>query len=638
MPLLKRGHAPRRDGGRLLCEFDEEWRAGTGMALKFLRRHRWSVAAASVVLLGYVAVLCCMPRHVFWSPDEGGKFLELHSIRWQDGFTYTVPYAAQRIDPDFKFYPRIPTPISDTFLYPATSAQGNVIFHWPIWFPLLSSVMLRAFGLSGIYLIPLLSGWLIALVSGRIVHFFSPRLAPLGILLVGCATPVFFYSQCFWEHTLATLLGMLAVAILVAAPPGSRGALVTIVPPLLAAMMIRIEMVAFAAAAFLAWGFSGLVAGLRPGVAAEAAASSPLVRQSGRRLRWGSYLLLVCLAAGTLSIAVSTAPTRQQRFITTLPARIGATLRQLPHLPRSVVSVFVNTGRDEGPALNAAWVILACIAVGLCFVAPFVSSVRTEAAVVIPALTVVLAFSASVAVLDQEYRALHGIFPVAPFMVIWAYVLPDAWRRHDSRLLMLAGFAVLYLVLGCTAIFVFYVDAEGGLRSGLEWGQRYLLTLYPILTILSLLALRTYRKSTRPARLKTIFTVVVSTMMLIGVQQEVRGLAMLRANREKFAAWDRALRSDGPIVTNLWWLPTTLAPLFLTKEMSYVRSPTELGDWVRLAVAQEIPAFTFVSLGPVQDGLLANTAARRVPQASRAVLGLYLTRFDLAAGGSPATR
>jgi hypothetical protein len=177
------------------------------------------------------------------------------------------------------------------------------------------------------------------------------------------------------------------------------------------------------------------------------------------------------------------------------------------------------------------------------------------------------------------------------------------------------------------------VDAQGGLLSGLEWGQRYLLTLYPVLTILSVLALQAYRESRRPGLLKAIFTLAVSAMMLIGVQQEVRGITMLRANREKFAVWDRALRSDEPIITDLWWLPTTLAPLFLSKAMSCVYTSAELAEWVRLAAAQEISGFTFVSLAPVQDAMLTNAAVRRVPQGARSVWGLYLTRFDLAATG-----
>ena len=265
--------------------------------------------------------------------------------------------------------------------------------------------------------------------------------------------------------------------------------------------------------------------------------------------------------------------------------------------------------------------------------APFLSSMRIEAAAVAPALLIVLAYSASVAFLGQRYRSLHGIFLVAPFTVVAFYALPEAWRRRDAALLALSSFAALYLVIGCAAIFVFYVDAEGGLLTGLEWGQRYVLALYPVLTVLSVVALYMYQQSNRPVWLKRYFMVMVSAMMMIGVQQEVRGSTMLRFNREEFALWDRALRTDGPLVTDLWWLPATVAPLFLTKEMSYVQGPTELAEWVSLAAAQGIRRFTFVSFVPIGNGQLVDAGVRRVPQESRSVFGLHLTQFDVVSPG-----
>ena len=598
-----------------------------------LRRHHWNIAAAAAVLLIYAAVLASMPAHVFWSPDEGGKFLEMQSMHWHDGLTYTVPYASQRIDPHFDFYPRLSASDSGAFPYPSATAQGSVRFYWPIWFPLLSRIMLQALGLRGIYLIPLLSGWLITLLSGRIVHAFTPRLAPLAILLVGLATPVCFYSQCFWEHTLTSLLGLLAVAILVARRSGSVATPLAMVPPLVAATMLRIEMVAFAVAAVLMWGLTGLVTRgwVSSEVEATSASSSRDARRSGQLPRWAAYLLLVCLAAGALTMIVLTAPLRQQRFIATLPTHLGLFVLKMPHLPRSVASLLINTGLNEGPIVAPAWVAVACVAVGLCFVAPFIAAARTEAAILIPALVATLVFSTSVVLLSRGYRALHGIFPVAPFLVIWLYALPDAWRRRDAKLLTLAGFAVVYLLIGCAAIFIFHTDTQGRLTTGLEWGQRYLLTLYPILTILSLVAFSAYWHSTRPVRLRNAFAVLVSAMVVIGVQQEVRGIAMLRFNRVKFADWDRWLRSDGPIVTDLWWLPATLAPLFVSKEMSYVARPAHLARWVPLAAAHGVTDFTFASLGPVDDAALSDVAARRVAQDSCVVSGLSLTRFRLAA-------
>jgi len=585
-----------------------------------LRHHVWNVGAGVCVLLVYVFVLSIMPRHVFWSPDEGGKFIELQTIQWHGGLTYVIPYADQWIDPAFKFYPHLFGSDGDPFLYPVAAEDGTVRFHWPIWFPLISGWMLHAFGLTGIYVIPLLSGWFIALVSGRLAYALKPRLAPLTIVLVGLATPVFFYSQCFWEHTLAAVLALVAVMVLATARHRSFGTAVAMSLPLFAASVLRIEMLAFAAAAVFTWKLTGLPS--------QGGSKSAIRVASWSRARARSIVLLGCAGFVALSVFATLSP-RHQHLVSMFPTRAAAALVNAPHLPRSLASLFVNTARNEGPKLHPLWVTVTGVAIILCLVAPFVRSVRMEAVVIIPALLIVLVFSIWVAQLDQQYRSLHGIFPVAPFLVIAFYALPDAWRHRRRASSAVASVGFLYLVFGCGAVFVFYVNAEGALLSGLEWGQRYLLALYPVLTVLSVAALDAYRHSPRPVALKRAFTVLVSAMMILGVRQEIRGLAMLRVNRQMFAAWDQALRSDGPIVTSLWWLPATLAPLFVTKGIAYVRSPQALAEWTPLAAAHGIAQFTFVSLAPIPDRQLATAGRRQRLRDSRFVSGMVFTRFDV---------
>ena len=141
----------------------------------------------------------------------------MRSVRWQDGFTYQIPYAGRPLDPELEFFlPEL------TYPRPSATPSGtpHLRFATPIWFSLISLPGLAAFGITGLYLLPLLSGWLIALISGLLARTFNPRLAPVAILVVGLATPVFFYSLTFWEHTPATLYALVAVWILVTAQPG----------------------------------------------------------------------------------------------------------------------------------------------------------------------------------------------------------------------------------------------------------------------------------------------------------------------------------------------------------------------------------------------------------------------------------
>ena len=592
--------------------------------------HRWDLAAAAVVLLIYAVVLSVMPRHVFWSPDEGGKFLLAQSMRWQDGLVYQVPYAGRLLDPEFEFFLS-----SRTYYRPAVTPSGALrhSFPIPIWFPLISRPGLAVFGVTGLYLLPLLSGWLIAVVSGLLARTFNPRLGPLAILIVGLATPIFFYSLTFWEHTLATLCAVAAVWILVTAQPGRLRTLLSMTPPLLLAMTLRIEMVPFSAACVLTWGLCGLIARWRP-VRCSQPKAPPVLPVS----RLSGLVAGALLAVGLSYFLVSSITTRHAHLITSLPKRIVASLDALPIVPSGLSAVLINSDAAGGPRLDYAWAMM--VALGLCFLAPFLTRVRIEVAMLVPALLVVLGLSGFVVLSGDSYRSLHGIFLIAPFMVVWPYVIPYAWHVRNYALLTLAALAFLYLTIGSGAILYAYGTQIGGLRVGLEWGQRYMLTLYPILGVLSLMSVQIYRESARPGWLRAAFTIVVSILMMVGFQFEVRGLATMRSDRQKLAVWDRALRTEGPIVTDVWWLPSAVAPLFEKHQMFYVADRRDVARWISMAGRHHVPSFTFASMWPLKEGEFGTAVVQGAPEHTRSVRGLYLTRFDIPpnAHPTPATR
>jgi len=82
----------------------------------------------------------------------------------------------------------------------------------------LSRPFFDSFGAAGLYVIPVLSGWLIAVLAGIWAAAHEPRLGAPATLVAGLATPIAFQSVSFSEHTLATLCGAVAVTALVLAP------------------------------------------------------------------------------------------------------------------------------------------------------------------------------------------------------------------------------------------------------------------------------------------------------------------------------------------------------------------------------------------------------------------------------------
>jgi hypothetical protein len=218
--------------------------------------------------------------------------------------------------------------------------------------------------------------------------------------------------------------------------------------------------------------------------------------------------------------------------------------------------------------VSEAWIAAAAIAVLLGLLAPLARSVRVQAVMIVAAMSMMLACSAALVLTGEPYRGLHGLFPVAPFAILWPVALRRAWERHDSALLALGTATWTYLLFIFAALALTYIH-KGLLDVGMQWGQRYLLTAYPMLAILSLVALRALRASLPPGGLRLACVTLFALLVAAGVSLEIRGVRMLHGTRGIMAQWDAAMRSEGPIVTTVWWIVPAVADLFLTHEMFF---------------------------------------------------------------------
>lgn len=564
--------------------------------------------ATATVLAIYLSVLAVMPKHVFCSPDEGGRFFELRSVEWRDGLTRTIPYPGRDFDPSYQFFPT-------SRIYPRLRPDGSIQLPWPAWFPLLSQIPLAAFGMTGIYLVPLFSGLLVALLAGVLAYEHSPRLAPLAVLVVGLASPVFFYSLAFWEHTLATLLAMLGVVVVVVG--GRRpSSLLAAIPIALLACMLRLEMVAFVVALAAAVVLSNLRA---PASSVTVSRTSPSWRFSRPGLRLTGLALIFGLGV-TFVLAIPSY--RAGMLWWGLPSRREG-LSFFARVPRGLLQIFINTELNGGPLIDRQWELLALGAVAATVLAAFVRRSRVEASLIFPALVVILSLSAWLAWTPPLHRSLHGLVPIAPYVVIAAYAVPHAWRQRQRPLLFLSLITTLYLVCGIAAVMVFYL-APWGLETTLEWGPRYLLTAYPLLAILTVLAARTYWRSTRPAAQRVAFVTLLAVLTGISALQQARGLQMVYDNRQTAAGWDRVLRKHGPIVTNVWWLPSAVAELATSRELFFVYDRAAYEEWLAEARRRQLREFTFASMGPLK----MKSRQTRLLGATRRQL-LYVSRLRL---------
>ena len=164
------------------------------------RRSRAMVGIVSIgaVTLLYFLTLAILPRDGFWINDNGCKFIQTRSLIETDYRDFSIPWPGRDVDPEFTCNP-LPSPFGHLV--------GDRLFGTfsPV-FALLSSVSFHWSGYAGLYFLSWMGG-LLTLAGVWSITGLLPmpdrarRIAqPLGVGIVGLATPIWFYSVTFWEH------------------------------------------------------------------------------------------------------------------------------------------------------------------------------------------------------------------------------------------------------------------------------------------------------------------------------------------------------------------------------------------------------------------------------------------------------
>ena len=573
----------------------------------------WATHAARVALLGiYLAALHSMPTSVFWHPDEGAKYLAMLSLRWDDGLQYVMPYGGRAIDPQLDYYASRCTP---SFLYPSLDAHGALQHRWPIWFPLLSRPFYGAFGLAGLYIIPLLCGWMIAVFAGRWAAWYDRALVPIATLLVGCATPMLFYSLNFSEHTLATLCGVLALSAFASdrQPRWLRG--VAVVLAVTAATMLRAEMLAFAVAIALCAVLVSL--GERPGTAHAGAVSRGDLLSAPKVL---AVLVVVGCVATALAFAVL--PPRHRELVASLPSLLALNVRKLEYLPRSVVSIFAGSP-DEGFPGGLAGRVAIFLAIAAAVCGPFVRQ-PTGWALVLGAVFVFVECSLFMALAGRPYLSRQGVLSVAPFMIAVPAAVAYLRGRAEPQLRRLVGVGLSYAVVGFFVLFVSRVTVLGDFPIGRDGAARYMLTLYPVGAVLALVAAQMVRRSAIPALIRSGFMILVTAGVVIAAYYQHRGIQEMRANKAMLLQWEAALRRHEHVLTDVWWLPASLAPFYATHEIYCVGELGDLPTWIARAASRGVASFAIATTDWVVIPPNVPSPRRIVPQGCETVAGLQV--------------
>ncbi len=503
---------------------------------------RWPIALVASV---YIACALWLPDGGFWINDNGLKFIQVEGLLRPGPTSFAIDWPGAAIDPSYRF-----GPITRGFRH---ISDGEVYAAYSPFFALLSAVPFRAFGLIGLYLLPLLGGllslWAVQQLAGMVCGEArdASRIATLAVLGVGLATPLWFYSLTFWEHAPAVALGCWCVVFCLRyrAEPTPRRAALT---GLLAALPIylRTDAYLFAAVCLLAAWLGArrrtrdaailggaLFAALVPlWVLHWVTVGNPLgphvASQGWGEIEGAAYLARRFETLGNLLVAGHRNPWWSAAAF-------------LPFALAGLARLRFEAGRRP-------------------------SAVPIAAAGGLFAGLVVMAGHLGAAHPMNWLLSSNGLFASTPICILALLPSSGASTRlselvSDASASAQRARATLFgIALGYAGLFAALVPEVNS--QGIHWGNRFLLPVYPILAVLAAERAATWWRHDESRHWPSRVALIALFSLTVGMQ--VYSLALLH-DRKQFTSElnDRVGESNADIVVvDTWFLPVDLARVF----------------------------------------------------------------------------
>jgi hypothetical protein len=561
---------------------------------------RLSLLAALVgVGLVYIGAVFLIPTGAYWTPDNGLKQIQAAHLRFTPWPDLALGYAGQDLDPDHRFVP-CALPVCYEW-------QGRTHIAQPSIAAFLALPFLPFLGERGGVVMPLAAGLLSAALVGLWMQ--RARLEPgwLGVLLAGLATPLFFYSLLWWEHTLAVALGLSALLV------GSRSA------------RRRDDALA------------GALAGLAGSVRKEMLLFAVVL---GIQLMWrvfrrerplSAFALWLC--AGALALLpwwwvsyLNSGDVVPPEFRISFAPTFSAQAYLVTRGPGGLLDFLIDP-RLPGLSVGLGGLGLVYLAAGWVRAAGWRALVRT---------LVMVAFGlGSLLLLTERFPAsgLVGVLNVSPMLLLAWHAPAEDRRALSDGLWPMLGYALLVsLNLGLAS-------SAGPLQSGLEWGARFLLIIFPLSVPFVVVGLKALRAEAGLSRWGRWQWRAAWALVALSVFIQAVGLAEVRATvLERRESRDALLAlPERAVVSGQFWFGPLTPDVYLDKMLFYVAASNieGLAAWAQAARANGVRAWAYISHAPLQPAQVELMESAGAPvniiEVIRLRNGRVITRLTFAA-------
>jgi len=521
-----------------------------------------------LISLLYITTLFVNNPRGFWITDDATKFLQVKAILNSRYTDFSLPWPGTTIDPDFEYNP-IPTPFSKVSNHKLYSIFCPV-------FATISTIPFKYFGFPGLYILPLIASLLMLIGIAKIAKIITSeiQISHYSLLLTGLCTPVWFYSVVFWEHSIGVSLCIWAIYFYLSFIK-NKDVKYLILGNMFAAFGVyfRDDLYLFCAVLLITM----LI----------------FVRQYKLRN--------LIISLGTLGISILPLWLFQWIAIGTpfgyhLSTHFLFSSGIIEHLS-SRFSVFYNMLIASNPRRWLSFLLAAP------FIISFLLYPRASPKIfnyIIPVYGFI-AFACGLIYLGGLFQANSSIafllqssnsfFVTAPIILL-AFLRPKFYNNTSVDSI---GIRWIWLVSLLYVVFYCLFAPQLG-SNGIHWGNRFLLVVYPLLIILSVINTVQWFNLTK----KTFNwqVLIVALVVVISLVAQIKSIDILHKKKEFSYRLNHVVANKVhqiPMITYLRWVPSDLEEVFFQKMIFLPRSQQQMYDLLKKLAEKGYNQFIFIN-------------------------------------------
>ena len=131
--------------------------------------------------------------------------------------------------------------------------------------------------------------------------------------------------------------------------------------------------------------------------------------------------------------------------------------------------------------------------------------------------------------------------------------------------------------------------------TGIHWGNRFVLVLYPLLALLA--AEQGMAMVRSSDGIKSLASILAGLLLVVSLAAQIYSCTLIARKKDfnRRLTDTVAARSEGAVVTDVWWVPQALSRIFYEKQFFYAPSQALLQDLGRRLLAENVSSVLFVT-------------------------------------------